>query len=120
MCCERVNDLIVPDATGGMFVTMVYAVLDLETGELDYRQRRAQPALVAAPQGLPARAVPARPAWRWASWKTTQFEERTCQIGKGDFLILYTDGVTDAFSAARRMILASSVCTRPSTMPANP
>ncbi len=31
---ERVNDLLVPDALGGMFVTLVYAVLDLKSGEL--------------------------------------------------------------------------------------
>ena len=33
---ERVNDLLMPDTRQGMFVTAVYAVLDMEKNELTY------------------------------------------------------------------------------------
>ena len=33
---KRVNDLLIPDTRQGMFVTAVYAVLDMDKNELTY------------------------------------------------------------------------------------
>jgi len=94
---RRVNNLIVPDATGGMFVTLAYAVLDLKTGELTIANAGHNPPLWLRCKGCQLEDIQ-RTGMALGVLEDNPFEERTCKIGKGDFLILYTDGVTDAFS----------------------
>jgi len=96
---RRVNNLIVPDATGGMFVTLAFAVLDLKTGELTIANAGHNPPLWLRHPGCQLEAIQ-RTGMALGVLEDNPFEERTCQIAKGDFLILYTDGVTDAFSPA--------------------
>ncbi len=94
----RVNDLLVPDAQHGMFVTVVYAVLSLETGELAYS---------VAGHNLPL-------LWRFRTQELEQFdsggmalgvleeinlEDRVVSVDLGDQVIFYTDGITEAFSS---------------------
>ncbi len=94
----RVNDLLVPDAQSGMFVTAIYAVLSLETGELVYAN---------AGHNLPL-------LWRSHSQELEQLkkggmalgvlegirlEEHVVSLDPGDSLVFYTDGITEAFSA---------------------
>ena len=57
---ERANDIIVPDAPSGMFVTIFYAVLDLDTGDAGVCQCRAQPARWCCAARMPARTATAR------------------------------------------------------------
>lgn len=93
----RVNDLLVPDAQHGMFVTAVYAVLSLETGELTYANAGHNPPLL-------LRHHP-RELERFGTGgialgvlEGVRLEERVVSLKPGDHLILYTDGVTEAFS----------------------
>jgi GAF domain-containing protein len=94
---RRVNNLIVPDATGGMFVTLAYAVLDLKTGELTIANAGHNPPLWLQRRSCQPEDIQ-RTGMALGVFENNPFEERTCQIARGDFLILYTDGVTDAFS----------------------
>ena len=93
----RVNDLLVPDAQRGMFVTAAYAILSLETGELRYANaghclplvlRSGSRTLERLPKGGTALGVLA----------DLSLQEHTTALAPGDGLILYTDGVTEAFS----------------------
>jgi sigma-B regulation protein RsbU (phosphoserine phosphatase) len=94
----RVNDLLVPDAQSGMFVTALYAVVSLETGELTYAN---------AGHNLPL-------LWRSRTGELEQLEkggialgvvdgarvdEHVVSLEPGDSLVFYTDGITEAFSA---------------------
>jgi serine phosphatase RsbU (regulator of sigma subunit) len=94
----RVNDLLVPDAQSGMFVTALYAVVSLETGELTYAN---------AGHNLPL-------LWRSRTGELEQLEKGGIALGvidgarvdeyvisleRGDSLVFYTDGITEAFSA---------------------
>ncbi len=94
---RRVNNLIVPDATGGMFVTLAYAVLDLKTGELTIANAGHNPPLWIQRRNGRIEDIQ-RTGMALGVFEESLYEERTFQIEKGDFLILYTDGVTDAFS----------------------
>jgi len=93
----RVNDLLVPDAHHGMFVTAMYAVLALATGELAYAN---------AGHNLPF-------LWRFGSGKLDRlarggtalgvldgigFDEHVVTLERGDTLVFFTDGITEAFS----------------------
>jgi serine phosphatase RsbU (regulator of sigma subunit) len=94
---ERANDIIVPDAPSGMFVTIFYAVLDLDTGELEFAN--AGHNLPVVLRGRTCRlellrgggmALGVEEGNRIQRWKT--------RLEPGDHLVLYTDGVTEAFS----------------------
>ncbi|MEJ2706537.1 MAG: GAF domain-containing protein [Anaerolineales bacterium] len=104
---ERVNDVLLPDAQQGMFVTIVYAVLDLEAGQLTYANAgHNPPLLVKAPDGhhRPGdiqRLV--RSGMALGVVEGNPVEERTLQLESGDYLIFYTDGLTEAFSATGEM-----------------
>jgi GAF domain-containing protein len=94
---DRVNDLLEADAQHGMFVTTVYAVLSLETGELVYANAGHPPPLlsrVRTPElvrlGTGGMALGVMPG--------THLEERSVALEPGDHLIFYTDGITEAFS----------------------
>ncbi len=93
----RVNDLLVPDAQRGMFVTAIYAVLSLKTNELAYANAGHYPPLL----------------WRSETGELERFgkggmalgvlggvqlEDRVIPLEPGDYVILYTDGITEAFS----------------------
>ncbi len=93
----RVNDLLVPDAQEGMFVTAFYAVLSLQTGQLAYASAGHNPPLLL------------RPRTGEEEWLRTEgmvlgvlegihFGERIVALEPGDVLVFYTDGVTEAFS----------------------
>jgi serine phosphatase RsbU (regulator of sigma subunit)/putative methionine-R-sulfoxide reductase with GAF domain len=94
---RRVNALIIPDNRQSMFVTAVYGVLSLESGEFTY-----------------ANAGHNSPIWMSRAEKTLEslhrtgaalgiiedlpMGERTISLGLDDLLLLYTDGLTEAFS----------------------
>lgn len=93
----RVNDLLVANTQQGMFVTIAYAILSLETGQLAYASAGHPPPLV----------------WRLRSRKLEPLEKRGMALGvlegihqeehtvwlePGDHVVFYTDGITEAFS----------------------
>ncbi len=93
----RVNDLLVPDAQHGMFVTAVYAILSLGTGELAYASAGHNPPLL-----LRSRTGELEPFVKGGMalgvLEGTRLEGRVVSLEPGDYLIFYTDGVTEAFS----------------------
>jgi phosphoserine phosphatase RsbU/P len=99
---ERVNDVLVPDARDSLFVTIFYAVLDLGTGQLNYANAGQNPPyLVRGPASEIERLV--KGGMALGIMEGNRVEERTVTINPGDALILYTDGVTEAFSPAGDM-----------------
>jgi serine phosphatase RsbU (regulator of sigma subunit) len=94
---EQVNRLLLPDSHRGMFVTAVFASLSLRSGALRYCNAGHNPPLI----------------WRARQGKAESLEiggtalavieephlvEHQTAIDPGDWLVLYTDGVTEAFS----------------------
>jgi serine phosphatase RsbU (regulator of sigma subunit)/putative methionine-R-sulfoxide reductase with GAF domain len=94
---RRVNNLIIPDNQQAMFVTAVYAVLSLESGELTYVNAGHNPPLwirgVKGEVELLGRTGAALGVIEGAI-----YEARTFHLEPGDSLLLYTDGLTEAFS----------------------
>jgi sigma-B regulation protein RsbU (phosphoserine phosphatase) len=91
----RANHLLCADSTRGMFVTLFYAQVHLETGEVTYVNGGHNPPLLydaqrgellrLAPTGMALGVLP-----------DFAFREASARLGPGDFVLLYTDGVTDA------------------------
>jgi serine phosphatase RsbU (regulator of sigma subunit) len=94
---RRVNALIIPDNRQSMFVTAVYGILSIESGEFTYANAGHNP-----------------PVWMSKAGKSLEFlyrtgaalgiiedlpmNQRTISLGLDDLLFLYTDGLTEAFS----------------------
>ena len=92
---SRANRLLCADSTQGMFVTTYYAQLHLETGELTYVNGGHNPPLLYdAQQGEIIQLAPT--AMALGVVPDFDFEQETVRLGAGDFMLLYTDGVTDA------------------------
>ncbi|MFL7807077.1 MAG: PP2C family protein-serine/threonine phosphatase, partial [Anaerolineae bacterium] len=92
----RVNNLLVPDAKRGMFVTAAYVVLDLESGKLIYANAgHCLPLLHST--GSQLRRLP-KGGMALGVVAGLDFEEHSAQLAPGDRLVLYSDGVTEAMS----------------------
>jgi serine phosphatase RsbU (regulator of sigma subunit) len=94
---RRVNEIIEPEAPQGMFVTLVYAVLDLERGLMDYANTGHNPPLVLRSRERCIQRLE-RSGMALGVLPDSPIEGRQITLEPGDFLVLYTDGVTEAFS----------------------
>ncbi|MFG1393412.1 SpoIIE family protein phosphatase [Xanthobacter agilis] len=95
-CVRRLNDLLAVENEQMLFVTLVYGVLDLDTGRVTY---------VNAGHNLPYRirrdgevsTVPSTKGMAVAVMEGFVYMESSFDLTPGDTLFLYTDGVTEAF-----------------------
>jgi sigma-B regulation protein RsbU (phosphoserine phosphatase) len=94
---RRVNDLIIPDNQQSMFVTAVYGVLSLGSGEFSYANAGHNPPLWMSKAGKMLERLQ-RTGAALGIIKDLSIRERTISLGIGDLLLLYTDGLTEAFS----------------------
>ncbi len=94
---SAVNNLLVGDSPSGMFVTAVFAILDLKTGNLNFANAghnrpiviRSQKSLTEElPQGDMALGV----------MEDVQYRNMEFSIEPGDLILFYTDGLTETFS----------------------
>jgi len=106
---RRVNDQLLPDTRQGMFVTAVYGVLDPENGDFTFVNAGHNPPFWVKGNGDPetdsdsltdGRMVEklTRTAIALGVVEQPRMQERTISLAEGDMLLLYTDGLTEAFS----------------------
>jgi sigma-B regulation protein RsbU (phosphoserine phosphatase) len=94
---RRVNSLIIPDNQQGMFVSAVYGVLTLENGEFVYANAGHNPPIWLCGASRVMQML-RRTGAALGIIEDVPMEDRTITLAPGDFLLLYTDGVTEAFS----------------------
>ncbi|MBN2549069.1 MAG: SpoIIE family protein phosphatase [Anaerolineales bacterium] len=94
---ERVNDILEPDAPQGMFVTLAYAVLDLAKGELEYANAGHNPPILVRKRNCQLKRL-TRGGMALGVQPGSRIQGRQTVVEPGDYLVLYTDGVTEAFS----------------------
>jgi sigma-B regulation protein RsbU (phosphoserine phosphatase) len=94
---ERINQILVEERRTGLFVTILCGVLDLESGVFRYANAGHEPPLLAAPTG-------ADPVWVEGGgplvgmFDRLGLTEQRLEVGPGERLVLFTDGITDAAS----------------------
>ena len=93
---RRVNDLLIPDTRQGMFVTAVYAVLDMDANELTYVNAGHNPPLWVKGIGEVERLT--RTAIALGVVTGEPVEQRTIKFESTDNLFFYTDGLTESFN----------------------
>ncbi len=119
---ERVNRALVFESQYGLFVTAVFVILNPQTGILTYANaghnlpllRHASSGIVEPlPKGGTALGV----------YSVTRLKDHSIQIEPGDWIIFYTDGVTESFSPAGETFgelrLQQIVAAAPSTTSAD-
>jgi len=95
----QANRLICADSANGMFVTLFYGRLDPASGRLTYVNAGHNPPLLFA-GGQPQPAALTRTGMALGIFSGVRYDEQIVQLAPGDWLFLYTDGVTDALNAA--------------------
>ncbi|HSQ38959.1 MAG TPA: GAF domain-containing SpoIIE family protein phosphatase, partial [Anaerolineales bacterium] len=93
---RRVNDLLVPDTRQGMFVTAVYAVLDMNNNELTYVNAGHNPPIWVKSDG--SMEILTRTGVALGAAENMKYEQRVIPLGKDDSLLFYTDGLTESYN----------------------
>jgi phosphoserine phosphatase RsbU/P len=76
------------------FVTVLYGILDLLTGEFSYARAGHEPPLLLNPDGNVER-IPYSSGMAIGLWNAITLDERTINLSPGMTLLLFTDGMTD-------------------------
>lgn len=95
---ERTNRIMVDERRTGLFATVLCGVLDLESGALIFANAGHEPPLLARPDGSEPRWVQGGGPLLGVFGRLDLVAERV-EIGAGERLVLYTDGITDAQAA---------------------
>lgn len=99
---SRVNDALCDEAHTGMFVTLLYAVLDVRTGTLEIcNAGHPPPYRLSAAGELDTIKSDRNPALGLV--RNFDFGTGSFQLTPGDRLFFYTDGVTEAFNTAKEL-----------------
>jgi sigma-B regulation protein RsbU (phosphoserine phosphatase) len=92
--CRRVNRVLCGNCEDGRFVTFFCSVLDTNDRTLRYVNAGHNPPIVARPNGSMLRLGDGGPVLgEFPDWSAAQGE---IQLGVGDRIVLYTDGITEA------------------------
>ncbi|MFC2060070.1 PP2C family protein-serine/threonine phosphatase [Chloroflexota bacterium] len=97
-----VNNILCPDNEASMFITLFCAIMDTETGELQFANGGHNPPLIykggdefefmSVPKGLALGIMP-----------DVKFEYRELNLQPDDIIFIYTDGVTEAVNPADQL-----------------
>jgi len=90
----RLNRLLCRTVPENRFVTFFYTVLDPATGTLTYVNAGQNPPYVVRQGSKPEQLQQTGPPL--ALFDTTKYTARTVQLARGDVLVCYSDGVTEA------------------------
>ena len=99
---EHVNDLLLMDSQNGLFVTVFYGILDLDTGLLTYSIAGHNPPLVLRYNDQKVEAME-KGGIALGALEHISLTENTLELSPGDCLLSYTDGVTEAFNDSDEM-----------------
>lgn len=97
----RANRLLASELPSGMFVTLFYARIDPETGHLTYVNAGHNPPLVYRPALDQVIHLPPS-GMAMGVLSDSPYEQRDIRLQPHDTLLLYTDGLTEAFDSNRQ------------------
>ena len=96
-CLTHTNDLLCTQNPMDLFVTVFYCIFDAATGRLDYANAGHHPALVRRGDGT-VETLRGTGGMMLGVKAGAVFPNHQAQLKHGDRLVLYTDGVTEAFN----------------------
>ena len=101
-CLRQVNEMLIPESDTAMFVTIFYAVLDTRTGELTFSNGGHNPPYLVTASGdvTPFEYVGGPIIGKIPG---LSFDSKTITLMPGDFIFMYSDGVTEAMDPSRNL-----------------
>jgi serine phosphatase RsbU (regulator of sigma subunit) len=99
---RNVNRMLLQISDSGMFVTMLYGLLDSDSGEFSYARAAHPPPLLMDARGelLPPAVEIGQPL---GMFEDLLLDEQSLSIPAGGRLLLYTDGATEAIDDQARL-----------------
>jgi sigma-B regulation protein RsbU (phosphoserine phosphatase) len=91
---RKVNSHITHLEKATQFVTVLYGVLNIDTGEFQYARAGHEPPLILLSDGSVER-LPHKPGMALGLWDDITLDEAITTLAPGSTLLLYTDGMTD-------------------------
>jgi serine phosphatase RsbU (regulator of sigma subunit) len=91
---RRVNRHITRLEKSTQFVTALYGVLDINTGEFDYARAGHEPPLILNAEGEVHR-LPHKPGMALGLWENITLDEYSVHLPHDSMLVMFTDGMTD-------------------------
>jgi len=94
-CLDTVNMMLIPESDITTFVTVFYAVLNLETGKVRYSNGGHNLPYIVTKDG-DVSMIDNTNGLLLGKIEGIQYETKEIQLNPGDKILLYTDGVTEA------------------------
>ncbi len=96
-CLTKANELLCGESVDAMFVTVFYAIYNIKTGELEYCNGGHNSPYILHANGQ-VEMMPMSTNCLVGVVDGYEFMSNKSQLGVGDTLVMYTDGVNEAFN----------------------
>ena len=101
-CLDYTNRLLSGESLDSMFDTVFYGIYNLETGEIDYTNAGHNPPYVLRHDNT-VTMLPITKNFVVGGFEDYKYKNSTLQLEVGDTLVMFTDGVTEAFNEQGEM-----------------
>ena len=98
VCLTKSNELLCKESIDSMFVTVFYAIYDIKTGELHYCNGGHNAPYIVKANGT-VEMMPLSTNCMVGTIEGLEYEDAKIQLGVGDTIVMYTDGVNEAFNS---------------------
>ena len=106
---EEVNNLLDAENEAAMFVTLFYAIYHADTSQLIYANGGHNEPIVVHPNG-DVTVIPPTGGTALGILPGIPYRENSIKLESGDTVILYTDGITEAFNSAGELFGLDKLC----------
>jgi len=96
-CLAQANEVLCTQNPMDLFVTVFYCIFDPVSGKLSYANAGHNPPFVRRAAGS-VEALSGRGGFVLGAMPGAKFPMHTVYLGRGDRIVLFTDGVTEAFN----------------------
>ena len=96
-CLTEVNNLLSRASVNSMFVTVCYGILNHKTGDIDFTNAGHTPAYILQANGQ-VKEVEQYANFVAGGIEDFPYRSNTTRLEPGEAIVLYTDGVTEAFN----------------------
>ncbi len=103
---ERVNELLEAETRNGMFVTAFLGLLNLHTGEIEYANAGHNLPLLFRKEKCEVERLE-KDGIALGVLENAKYHDKKATLNASDSLLLYTDGVTESFSASGELFTES-------------
>lgn len=101
-CLDCVNNMLCNESVDSMFVTVFYGIYNIQTGTIEYTNAGHNPPYIVHANGS-IEALPISSDIVAGMFENMEFTHNEMKLDMGESLVLFTDGVTEAFNTSGQM-----------------